>query len=374
MRHEVFEALEHHWALNPDAACLAAERMTQAEQDQIMQIVEQLPPDAVKARDVSRQVFADICMIPEGLPPPPKKMVGEGPCSVDGTTAQDALFDHIEQVQADNPGALMFTRLNGAKPRTNGKYLGSMYALSEEERNIFLDRVRTAFRRGIPILTEVTASWQLGLIAPYLTGYWLGARDATGSDLRATSSGTTFGVGIKNTLDGDAAKLQQAMMAIRQDNDPQGSGMRLPDIGEDENNKGISTGILPAHGNKRVSIIARGYEVPLTTSADVRKTLAIEHISQLCKLGVEERTAVILDGSHDAPKMFGIDRQNEERFPLVMREIFQAVEAGEITDASAIRGMLCEIGTATGRTDRNWIVSQKSTAVMSRLVAEFVAL
>ena len=374
MSERIAEALTNHWALNPAAAHTAAERMGRVEREQIYRIVEALPEEAVTFRDESRALFAEINTIPAGAPPPPKKAVGQGPCSGDCETAKQALFDHTHQVQADNPNAFVYVRLNGAKPRTNGKYLGAHYALDQNERDDFLKITRSAFEQRIPILTEVTAPWQLGIMAPFLTGFWIGARDSTGSDLRATSSGLTLPVGVKNTLDGDTAKLEQAIEAIRQDNDPQGSGMRLPDIGEDEKQRGISVGTLPAYGNPNLTIIARGHDSPAALTDAERRTKALEHISSLCIVGAREGIAVTIDGSHDTPKMFGIERTSEERFPQVMRKIFEAIANGEIEQADAIRGMLCEMGTATGRTDKNWIVSPKSTKVMSELVRDFISI
>lgn len=371
---EVAGALLHHWALNPEAAHVAAERMRPGERDQVMRIADELPLEAVEARDEARVLFADINAIPEGSPPPPKKATGVGPCSTDGETAGDGLFDMIEEIQEDNPDVMMYARLNGAKPRTNGKYLGALYAVDPDERKVFLERVHTAFERRIPILTEITAPWQLGIMAPYLTGYWIGARDATGTDLRAASAGLTISTGIKNTLDGDPQKVLQAMQAIRHDNDPDGSGMRIPDIGESSDERGISVGILPADGNDRLTIIARGYDLPTDMPMELRREAALGHISSLCALGVAEDAAVTIDGSHDTPKMFGIDRANPERFPQVMRQIFAAIAAGEIENATAIRGMLCEVGTATGRTDKNMIVSRATTRDMSGLVREFTSL
>jgi 3-deoxy-D-arabino-heptulosonate 7-phosphate (DAHP) synthase len=371
---ETAGALEHHWALNPEAAHVAADRMHPRERDQIMRITDGFSVEAVERRDAARTLFAEISAIPEGTPPPPKKAAGAGPCSGDEETAGDALFDMIEEIQDDNPDVMMYARLNGAKPRTNGKYLGALYAINPDERKAFLARVDEAFNRGIPILTEVTAAWQLGIMAPYLTGFWIGARDATGTDLRAAAAGMTFTKGIKNTLDGDPQKLLQAMQAIRHDNDPDGSGMRIPELGETSDERGISVGNLPADGSDSLTIIARGFDLPEDMPVELRRQAALGHISALCTLGVQEGVAVTIDGSHDTPKMFGIPRSNPDRFPQVMRQIFAAVAAGEIENPTAIRNMLAEVGTATGRTDKNLLVSRATTRELSELVNDFVAL
>ena len=112
-------------------------------------------------------------------------------------------------------------------------------------------------------MSEVTQETQLGAFAPYLSGYWLGARDMLSTALGSAASAIHMGVGIKNGLDGKSETVRKRIEAVRKNTiDNKGSGVDLGHIASTPQFKGIPTGILPVgQGNNSNAIFARGYEL-----------------------------------------------------------------------------------------------------------------
>lgn len=366
------ELLTKHWALDATAADVLGQRIDDAGQrNHIEGIVEGLDDVAVKKRDANRELIGRIFtrQATEGL-------IVIGPCSLDDMTDYDVLFDYIEQLQDENPDAVIAMRANSAKPRTSGGWTGMWYSTDQEERGKIFDTYSKAFERGIPILTEVTQSTQVGALAPWLSGVWLGARDVQSTTLRSVASAVHLPVGVKNGVDGDPGVVESTIKSIKSNSESNdGSGVDLGTIASNDKHLGIPTGILPVgEGNKEVAIIARGYELPAGLNSEERRHAAIKYLSDMCLLGVQLGDAVMIDGTHSVPPMFDIHKKDPDRIIPVLKEFNNAIKDGELKGADQLVGVLAEVGPNHGKTDPNYVLDEDRKHRLARLIKTTVKL
>ncbi len=363
---ETLQTLTHHWAMDTSAAETLAEQMDDAGE----KISLEFDPIAVAARDRHRSLVGDIFTRRSA-----KGLILVGPCSLDMNVDYEPLFDFVEELQEQNPDALIAMRANGAKPRTGPGWKGLWYGNVEERERLF-EIYNEAFTRHIPLITEVTENSQIGALAPWLSGMWVGARDVESTALRGTLSAIHLPLGIKNGRDGSVGVLAKAIQTVRaSSSDNNGSGADIGTIASNPHSRGIPTGILPiGEGNSELAIFARGYELPKEMDPEERRKKAIEHLSAMCMLGAEAGTAVLIDGSHSVPPMLDISRQDPDRFLAVLGEIHTAIEKQQIKNATQIAGVLGEVGPELGRTDQNLLLDDNRKKELSRLVATTIKL
>lgn len=328
-------------------------------------IYPELEQSNVMARDAHRQFIGEIYTRTS-----PKGLVCLGPCSLDVDVDYAPLFDFIEELQNDNPNALIAMRANGAKPRTGSGWKGLWYSTNVTERERLFEIYQEAFDRQIPLLTEVTENTQLGALAPWLSGVWVGARDIESTALRGTMSAIHLPAGIKNGRDGDTQTVKNAISAIRANSHSNlGSGADIGTIAGTATSPGIATGILPVdRGNQELAIFARGYELPERLDAKERRKEAIRHLSSMCLLGAESQAAVLVDGTHGVPPMLDISRKDPDRFLAVLEEIHKSIINEDIKQATQIAGILGEVGPELGRTDPNLVLDDDRKRQLAKLV------
>ena len=274
---ETAQYLNHHWALDEQAAEFLGQQIDKRGQAGYVEaIVEQLDEKAVIQRDLNRQRIGQIFRRENG-----EGLMAQGPCSMDGYSDLGELFNYLEEVQEAHPNDVTAVRMNSAKPRTAGNWTGLFYATDPSKRARIFELYQQAFNRGIPIITEMTQETQLGALAPWLSGYWLGARDMASSTLRTVSSAYHMPVGVKNGLDGNPQDVRNAIKVIHSNSsDNKGSGADLGTIASTVDFPGIATGIVPVgEGNPDVAIFARGYELPEGMPAEERRERALGYIS-----------------------------------------------------------------------------------------------
>lgn len=356
--------LTHHWQLDELAAKSLSHQLSPEEAERIHQASQTLSAQAIKRRDENRTDLGHILTNNSDL-----KLAVIGPCSLDEQTDIDDVLDVAETLQNQHPGLLVATRINAAKPRTKGGWTGLWSSLEPAKRQHAFDAMKRACERGVPVVTEVTDPIQFGALAPFLSGVWLGARDATSTSLRNMASVTRLPVGLKNGTDGQAQTIDNAIQAIHMNSDDTESGVDLGTLASSPTSRGVPTGILPvANGNRTLGIIARGHELSSDLSADERRTQTLEHLSSLCTLASLRGAGVIIDGSHDVPPMLQISRKDTDRFPRVMDILLKAIEDGEVSDSDTIRGVMCEMGPHIGRTDPNWVISNETVDSMDEIL------
>ncbi len=366
--------LTHHWALDELAAEALTSVIDNAEHERIQVVAAGLGSVAVQARDQHR---ADVTASYTGESQ--QQVFVEGPCSVDAETNYEELFDVIEWLQDEHPQTKVGVRINGKKPRTKGGWRGLAYSTDPNDRERLHEILNEAFERQLPIFFEVTDAQELGEFAPYATSYWLGARDMASTALRAGAAGIHLPWAAKNGLDGKTETVRNTLLSGRMNSaDSEGSGFNLGTIAAGPHHRGVATGILPmGEGNPAGAIIARGYPLPENISPQEGRRLAIEHISQLCGLAKDLNRKVLIDKTHGAPAMLGIERENNEdydsRLVVVSHEISTAIETGEIKNAEYIGGEVAEIGTHTGRTDPNFIVNWENKEILSGMMGRAIA-
>lgn len=359
------EILVEHWALDETAAGSLASQLNAEEAERLEGFVEPLE-EGVKVRDYYRD---EIGAIFEGKSS--KRLMIIGPCSLDIDVDYTDLFDYIEELQAvHEEDAIIALRGNGAKPRTSGGWTGLFYATSAKERGALESIYLDAFSRGIPIVTEVTQPTELGSLAPYLSGFWLGARDVQSTALRSIASAYHLPVGIKNDPSGSFEVVENTIKAVRKksgDND--GSGVDLGTIASSSvHPRGISTGVLPVgEGNQQTAIIARGYKLPDAMPSAEKRKAAIAHLSGLCAVGLKTGSAVIVDVSHGVAPMLDVGGKDQDRVVKVLREFHQALRNGELTDSEVLAGIMGEVGVVTGRTDPNHLLTPENRAHLGQL-------
>lgn len=365
MKTSTEQLLQHHWALDQEAAEALSERLTQDQHDHIEGLVADFDDSAIEVRDANRRKIGEIFTKTshDGL------MV-VGPCSLDDHSDYGEVFDYIEHLQADNPDAVIGMRANGAKPRTGGGWTGLWYSTDPEERAKLFQTYRETMNRGIPIISEVTQATQLGALAPWMSGFWLGARDISSTALRTMSSAIHLPVGIKNGIDGNPQIVANTVKTITGDTEAnEGSGVDLGTIASTPDFAGIATGLLPVgEGNHQVAIFARGYELPESLSPEARRAAALNYLSAMCLLGSELGSAVLIDGSHDVPPMFDIKRKDPNRIIPVLEEFNQAIRDGQIENAHQLAGVIAEVGPNTGKTDPNYVLDECGKRILAELI------
>lgn len=364
------KSLEHHWSLDSQAAEVLGTRIYESGQEgSIADITEGLNEDGVKWRDYHREHIADIFTGKSS-----DCLVVLGPCSLDNHTDYSVLFDYINDLQDTYPDTLFALRANSAKPRTSGGWTGLWYSTDPQERQRIIDVYDEALQHHIPVLAEVTQATQVGALAPWMSGIWLGARDIQSTTLRSVTSAIHLPVGIKNGIDGDPEVIKNTLKAIRSNtvlND--GSGVDLETIASTATTTGIPTGILPVgEGNHQAAIIARGYNLPENMSPAQRREAALSYISEMCILGAEMGNTVLIDGTHGVPPMFDIPRKDPDRIIPVLHEIKNAVRSGEIQHAERLSGIVAEVGPNTGKTDPNYILDDERRENLGRLIGETI--
>lgn len=361
----ISEQLEQHWAMDVEAADVLSQRIVKSGQEAVIEeIANGLDHGASIQRDINREEIADIFTKRSD-----KGLMVAGPCSLDTENDYGPLFDFIDQLQEENPGAVIALRANSAKPRSSGGWTGLWYSTDPDERKVIFDTYKQAFNRGIPIVNEVTQSTQLGALAPWMSGVWIGARDVQSTTLRSAVSAIHIPVGIKNGIDGSLEAVQQGVTAVRKgSSDNDGSGVELT-IASNQDFTGIPTGIIPVGtGNQEVAIIARGYELPEHMSGKQRRKAALDYLSSMCALGAEMGTAVLIDGTHSVPPMLEIKRKDPDRIIPVMKEFNKALHHDEIVDPDQLAGVIAEVGVSTGRTDPNYVLDDVRKHQLAKLV------
>lgn len=363
-------SLRHHWRLDERAAEALGERIHLSEQDHyIHNVVESLDDESTKWRDDHRERIANIFTgaSNEGL-------VVLGPCSLDAHTDYSVLFDYVNQLQDTYPDTLFAVRANSAKPRTSGGWTGLWYSSDPNERQKVFDIYDEALRHHIPVLAEVTQPTQVGALAPWMSGIWLGARDISSTTLRTMASAIHLPIGIKNGIDGDPETIKNTLKAIRSNTEMNdGSGVDLETVASTAFFPGIPTGILPVtEGNHQAAIIARGYDLPEGMSAVERRAAALDYISQMCILGAEMGSTVLIDGTHGVPPMFDIPRKDPDRIIPVLHEIKEAVRSGEVKRSDRLSGIVAEVGPNLGKTDPNYVLDDERKANLARLIGETI--
>ena len=366
------EHLEHHWALDNEASQVLGERIdTSGQNGRIEDMVEGLDETAIIKRNKNRREIGRIFKRESN-----KGIIVIGPCSLDVGSDYGGLLDFIEEAQEANPDSVIAMRANPAKPRTGGGWTGLWYSTDPIAWQKITDTYQAAFNRGIPIVTEMTQETQLGALAPWLSGFWLGARDIPSTTLRSVSSAYHLPVGVKNGTDGDPVVVENTIRAISSNSkENKHSGADLGAIARAAEFPGIATGIVPVgEGNQEIAIFARGYEVPKDMPANMRRERALGYISTLCSMGVRLDSAVLIDGTHDVPPMFDIGKKDPDRIVPVLHIINEAVHNGEITDSGQLAGVIAEVSTTVGDTDPNYVLDTERKAVLSRLVGETVSM
>ncbi len=355
-RPELEAKLLHHWALDPLAASELSKGVSDVGVEHIDGLLHNIESDwdAIEKRDENRE---EISRIISGESD--KKLIVVGPCSLDNKTKDyDKLFDYIEELQAEHPDALIALRGNGAKPRTQGKFRGLYYSTDPQDRQIQLDVYKDAFKRGIPILTEITNTNEFATLAPYLSAIWLGARDMGSTDKRSLCTATRIPVFIKNSQDGSPDTVESAIRSIGMNTeDNEGSGVDLGFLSATYLVNGMPANITVGEGNKSVGIIARGHKLENDLGPRTRKRLVLKHIGELCTLAAKLNTVVLLDGSHDVPPMLDIPKTDGDRFPKVVDILLKAARQGRIVHAERLAGLVGEVGTTVGETDKNMIIN-----------------
>lgn len=351
--HTTSEALQHHWALDSQASDVLAERIDVKGLGHVIEDVQAgLDDDAVEVRDNNRRIVGDIF---RGTG---KKIIIIGPCSLDVEVDYVPLYDYIDELQEENPEAVIALRANGAKPRTATGWSGLWYGLDPAYRESLFETYQAAFNRGLPLITEITEGNQIGALGPYLSGVWMGARDIEPTAHRGKFAAYHLPTGVKNGATGDLGIVENTVKAIRSNSaDNDNSGVDLGTIASGPQFAGIPTGIVPVgEGNPHVAIFTRGYELPADMPSEEKRAKAFEYISQTNLLGRKLGSAVVIDGTHSVPPMFDIDRKSANRLVPVLEEIHKGIESGEIVEAEELVGVMGEVGIVIGRTDPNYVL------------------
>jgi len=347
------QQLEYHYGLDEIAAAELSVGVTDLGAQHIESLVHDVEaqPEALQKRDDNRREIGRILSGESD-----KYLIIVGPCSLDNETDDyDKLLDYIEELQAENPGAVIAFRANAAKPRTSDGPTGLFNSVNPEDRQLMLDVYKEAFKRGIPILTEITNINEFNVLGPYLSAMWLGARDMTSTSLRKLFSATNLPVLVKNGLDGKAETVESAITAIGSSTEKnEGSGVDLGFMASTYLIDGLPAMVSVGNGNKNVGIIARGHELPKEAGPIQRLRAVRRHIGELCLLSEKVGCTVIIDGSHSVPPMLKIEKGDRNRFPKVLDIIFKAASQGKIPKFDRVVGLLGEIGTTEGKTDKNF--------------------
>ncbi len=366
------EKLQDHWAMDRAAADELGDRIETFGQTGVIDaVLENLSDEAVRRRDNNRDAIGKIFRKESD-----KGLAIIGPCSLDDLTDYTSLFDYIDEMQEEHPEDVFAVRLNDAKPRTSGGWTGLWYSTDPDERKKIFDVYSQALERGIPIMTEITQTTQLGALGPMLSGIWLGARDMSSTSLRTMASAIHLPVGVKNGVDGDLLTIENSVKAIRSSTaQNEGSGVDLGTIASSHASLGIPTGILPVgEGNPSVALIARGYNLPENMPSDQKRIAALGYLSSVFTLGTKLGSAVMIDGTHSVPPMFDVDRKNPDRIIPVLEEFNNAIRQGELEDAEQLVGIIAEVGPNIGRTDPNYVLDDDRKAQLAKVMGATIRL
>ena len=368
------ELLEHHWAMDEVAAAELASRLEMHHQGYMIEAaVEPLDPVYVARRDINRKLLGDV-FSGKG-----KAAFILGACSQTAGVDNGRLFDLIDELQEEFPigepdsseGTIFGTRENGGKPRSALKTRGLAFSTDPEERQAFFNHHLHAFSRGIPTMTEAVGGPHLATVAPYISGDWMGTRNVLDTELRDILSLIKLPAALKNSQSGRSIDVECAITTIRAGSDEKdGSGADLGSIGRSLRYlTGIDPGVLRvSSGNRNVAIIARGFELPENMSPESRKVAAFKHLSELCSLAKKMGSVVLLDGSHDVPRMFDLEPSDQTRFVRSTHEINMGIREGRVTDGHLYKGNIHEIGVARGQTDVDFLIETDKDAELVKSV------
>lgn len=364
------QTLEHHWAMDLAAAAFLAPQIdAEGESAKLHNAISHLAPEAIATRDVNR------AQLIENFSGHGKAVAVLGACSMDKQVAYAPLFDLIQEIQAEDPDVKAVWRGNVSKPRSGIGWRGTWPSTIPEERSVVFDTYNEALNRGIGIVTEVTDNPQLGDLAPYLSGVWLGARDMPSTGLRYGVKTIQLGSGIKNGMSGDPKDVRNAIETIQSNSvENDGSGSNLGSIAGTLQQRGIATGVLPiGRGNPNVAIFARGYELPKHLTANERRAAAFSHLSSMCTLAEMFDCAVLIDGTHGVVPMLVVE-PDQNRLLGVLREVHTGIRQRRIENAHRIRGIIGEVGPVKGRTDPNYIIDTVGAKILKATLAETMAI
>lgn len=357
--------LEKDWAMDSLAAETLSRDLSKSEQNTVIAAVGDINENMRENRDINRLKLNNLF-----------DSIGFGAilgsCSLDRDVEYGPVFDFILEQQEKHTDSTLIFRGNGSKPRTSTGWRGSWASTIEQERSVIKETYLKAMKRGIPIITEITDSPQLGELAPYLSGQWIGARDMASTSLRFAMAGIHLAAAVKNGLVDESKNLEAAIKVIKSNTiDNDGAGFNLGSIASTNKSRGVATGILPiGQGNKHVAIFARGYPLPENMSSAERKTKALEHLSKMCTLAEMQNCAVLIDATHSVAPMFAFEQTDPMRFVKVLREINNAIEKDQIENSHRIRGIIGEAGPVKGRTDPNFILDNEGKKILSDLLEE----
>jgi phospho-2-dehydro-3-deoxyheptonate aldolase len=364
---ETQEILERDWAMDTEAAALLASQLDPREVAAVKGFIETLTEDARVARDHNRERIADVFA---GI----GSMAVLGPCSLDANVDFEPLHQVIDELSQAHPNSVIAERGNAFKPRTGPNWRGPGASIIPTERRAVFDFFTDAVERGMPIITEITDSPQLGEVAPFLSGQWIGARDAGSSSLRHSFRGIKLPSAIKNGLTFGATDVTNAIQTVMGSTEQSsGSGFWLGSIASTPTSRGIPTGILPAStGNPNVAVFARGLELPGDMSLQAKREMAIRHLSEMCIAAVNIDCAVLVDATHSLAPMFGINQKDPQRLLGVLDELGQLIESNEILCTDRIRGFVGEAGPEIGRTDPNLVLTESNTHKLKQSAGELL--
>jgi phospho-2-dehydro-3-deoxyheptonate aldolase len=355
------ELLIRDWAMDGLAADVLAERL-----DINNQLLELSLSDWARTKRDEHRIELEKIFIGTSS----RIVICIGPCSLDMDVDYTMLYDYIEELQEQNPNALICMRANGAKPRTSQGWKGLWYSTDVRKRERLFEIYHEAAERGIPLLTEATENTQLGALAPFLSGVWIGARDVESTAMRGSLSVLHLPTSIKNGQTGDPKVVENTLLAVNSNSEKmKESGSDLGTIASTATFPGFATGILPVgEGNMKTAIVARGYELPENMSVDERREKAINHLSKLCILGKKYGNGVLLDLNHKVPAMFDVPDKDPDRSVAVLDEFHRAIIQGEIIEPQQLIGVLGEVGPVPGQTDPNYLLDKPRRLRLSRLV------
>lgn len=364
---ETQEILERDWAMDTEAAALLRSQLDPREVAAVKGFVEILSGDARVVRDSNRKRIADVFA---GI----GSMAVLGPCSLDANVDFEPLHQVVSELSQTHPNSVIAERGNAFKPRTGPNWRGPGASVVPAERKAVFDFLAEAVERGIPVIAEITDSPQLGEVAPFLSGQWIGARDVGSSSLRHSFRGIKLPSAIKNGLTSGATDVTNAIQTIMGNtHQSSGSGFWLGSIASTPTSRGIPTGILPAStGNPNVAVFARGLELPEDMRLPARREMAIRHLSEMCITAVNVDCAVLIDTTHSLAPMFGIDQKDPQRLLGVIDELGQLIESNEILAADRIRGFVGEVGPEIGRTDPNLVLTESNTRKLKQSTGELL--
>jgi 3-deoxy-7-phosphoheptulonate synthase len=364
------EQLMHHWMMDVAAAQALSDQAGKPLATLVDVAVSELSEDAVSIRDQHRKNITSIFAGKSAA-----KLVVIGPCSLDMNVDYEPVFDLIEEIQSEHPNDLVAMRANGSKPRSSTGWRGLWHGLDAAHRQRLHQIHQQAFERGVPILTEITEGQQLSALAPRLSAAWIGARDIESSSLRSMFSAFQLPVGLKNGVNGDLTIVRHAKDAIAASSDDMGGCGVDVGVFHALDSGSVLAGNLPVSvGNNTTAIIARGHNLGSSMLAEEREQAAIDHLNSAFETAQLLGSVALIDGTHDVPKMFDVERARQDRFLRVVEKFCEAHEAGRMPLLPICGGLLAEIGPVVGRTDPNMLITDENVSSLKLLLNTFLNL